>query len=88
VSANTGETVEELTERTFEARLRELPPSAKLVAKVLEGESPLAQGQLADETLLPDRTVRYALNRLEAADLVGSRYNFTDTRQQLYYLTE
>jgi DNA-binding transcriptional ArsR family regulator len=88
MAVNTGETVEEITDEDFETRLRELPPSAKLVAKVLEGESPLAQGQLADETLLPDRTVRYALNRLQDAELVGSRYDFTDTRKRLYYLAD
>ena len=70
----------------FRERLQELPPSAKLVAKVLETESPLSQGQLADESLLPDRTVRYALNRLDEADLVQSRYSFQDARKQVYFL--
>ncbi|WP_336361062.1 MULTISPECIES: MarR family transcriptional regulator [unclassified Haladaptatus] len=75
-----------LADPDFRERLRELPPSAKLVAKVLEGESPLSQGQLADESLLPDRTVRYALNRLEEVDLVNSRYSFHDARKQVYTL--
>ena len=77
-----------LSEPEFRDRLRELPPSAKLVAKVLEGDAPLSQGQLAEESLLPDRTVRYALNRLEEEELVGSRYSFHDARKQVYYLTE
>jgi DNA-binding MarR family transcriptional regulator len=71
----------------FRDRLRELPPSAKLVAKVLEDEAPLSQGQLAETSLLPDRTVRYALNRLEDSDLVDSRYSFTDARKQVYFLS-
>jgi DNA-binding MarR family transcriptional regulator len=75
-----------LSDPEYRERLRELPPSAKLVAKVLEGEAPLSQGQLAEESLLPDRTVRYALNRLEESDLVGSRYSFHDARKQVYYL--
>ncbi|GGL32430.1 MarR family transcriptional regulator [Halarchaeum sp. CBA1220] len=70
----------------FRERLRELPPSAKLVAKVLETDAPLSQGQLAEESLLPDRTVRYALNRLDEADLVDSRYSFRDARKQVYFL--
>ncbi|MFB6133253.1 MAG: winged helix-turn-helix domain-containing protein [Halanaeroarchaeum sp.] len=74
------------TDEEFRERLRELPPSAKLVAKVLETEHPLSQGQLAEESLLPDRTVRYALNRLSDADLVDSRYSFRDARKQVYYL--
>ena len=76
-----------LSESEFRERLRELPPSAKLVAKVLESDAPLSQGQLAEESLLPDRTVRYALNRLEESDLVGSRYSFKDARKQVYFLT-
>jgi DNA-binding GntR family transcriptional regulator len=79
---------ERLSETEFRDRLRELPPSAKLVAKVLEGDAPLSQGQLADESLLPDRTVRYALNRLEESGLVGSRYSFKDARKQVYYLNQ
>ncbi|MDS0281098.1 MarR family transcriptional regulator [Haloarcula onubensis] len=75
------------TQEDFRERLRELPPSAKLVAKVLEDDAPLSQGQLAETSLLPDRTVRYALNRLEESDLVDSRYSFTDARKQVYFLT-
>ncbi|WP_368408771.1 winged helix-turn-helix domain-containing protein [Haloarchaeobius amylolyticus] len=77
---------ETLSDAEYRERLRELPPSAKLVAKVLESDSPLSQGQLAEESLLPDRTVRYALNRLEDAGLVSSRYSFQDARKQVYYL--
>lgn len=71
----------------FRERLRELPPSAKLVAKVLETDAPLSQGELAEESLLPDRTVRYALNRLEEQELADSRYSFRDARKQVYFLT-
>ncbi|MFC7044911.1 ArsR family transcriptional regulator [Halobacteriaceae archaeon GCM10025711] len=74
------------SDEEFRERLRELPPSAKLVAKVLESDSPLSQGELAEESLLPDRTVRYALNRLDEVDLVGSRYSFRDARKQVYFL--
>ncbi|MBV0901501.1 helix-turn-helix domain-containing protein [Haloarcula salina] len=75
------------TDEEFRETLRELPPSAKLVAKVLEDDAPLSQGQLAEDSLLPDRTVRYALNRLEESGLVDSRYSFTDARKQVYFLT-
>jgi len=75
-----------LTDAEYRDRLSDLPPSAKLVAKVLEGDAPLSQGQLAEESLLPDRTVRYALNRLEEQGLIGSRYSFKDARKQVYYL--
>ena len=67
-------------------RVREMPPSAKLVAKVLDYNDTLTQSQLAEETLLPPRTVRYALTRLEDAEVVNSRFSFTDARKRLYTL--
>lgn len=89
MSATTDESpVAEQSVEEFRERLRELPPSAKLVAKVLEIDAPLSQGQLAEESLLPDRTVRYALNRLEDEGLVDSRYSFQDARKQVYYLDQ
>ena len=65
----------------------DLPPSAKLVAKVLEYNDTLTQSQLADETMLPPRTVRYALSRLEDAGVVTSRFSFADARKRIYTLT-
>jgi DNA-binding MarR family transcriptional regulator len=90
MSTKIGEVEEsaELSEQEFDERLRELPPSAKLVAKVLETDAPLSQGSLAEETLLPDRTVRYALNRLEEAGLVESRHSFADARRRVYALVQ
>ncbi|MFB6078297.1 MAG: MarR family transcriptional regulator [Halarchaeum sp.] len=72
-------------EETLE-RVRDLPPSAKLVAKVLEYNGTLTQSEIAEETLLPARTVRYALTRLEDEDVVNSRFSFTDARKRLYTL--
>jgi len=66
--------------------VRDLPPSAKLVAKVLEYNDQLTQSQLAEETLLPGRTVRYALNRLEEVGVVDARFSFTDARKRVYTL--
>jgi len=88
MSTRIGESSDELPSAEFERRLRELPPSAKLVAKVLETDAPLSQGELAEESRLPDRTVRYALNRLEDEGLVTSRYSFNDARKQVYALTQ
>lgn len=70
---------------TVEA-LEDLPPSAKLVAKVLEYNETLTQSELAEETLLPARTVRYALTRLEEQGVVESRFSFSDARKRLYTL--
>lgn len=73
------------TDTSWEA-VRDLPPSAKLVAKTLEYKGRQTQRQLADETLLPARTVRYALTRLEEVDAVDSRFSFTDARKRIYTL--
>lgn len=67
--------------------VRDLPPSSKLVAKVLEYNDASTQSQLAEETMLPPRTVRYALNRLEDVGVVESRFSFTDARKRVYTLT-
>jgi DNA-binding MarR family transcriptional regulator len=67
--------------------VRDLPPSAKLVAKVLEYNGTLTQSQLAEETMLPSRTVRYALSRLEEVGVVDSRFSFADARKRIYTLT-
>lgn len=83
---STSEAVTAEREETGWDAVRELPPSAKLVAKVLEYNETLTQSQLAEETLLPPRTVRYALNRLEEEDVVDSRFSFSDARKRLYTL--
>jgi DNA-binding MarR family transcriptional regulator len=68
------------------APVRDLPPSAKLVAKTLEYEGTMTQRDLAEESMLPARTVRYALSRLEEAGVVDSRFSFADARKRLYAL--
>ena len=68
------------------AALTELSPSEKLVVKTLQYEGELTQGALAESTLLPSRTVRYALTTLEENDLVTSRISFMDARQRIYAL--
>ncbi|MEZ3114437.1 winged helix-turn-helix transcriptional regulator [Halobaculum sp. MBLA0147] len=86
MSASESAVAEETSETGWDA-VAELPPSAKLVAKVLEYEDTLSQSQIAEETLLPPRTVRYALSRLEDADAVESRFSFADARKRLYTLS-
>lgn len=68
--------------------LDELAPSAKLVAKALEHEGPLTQKDLAATTRMNRRTVRWALTRLENADVVESEPNMMDLRQSYYTLAE
>ncbi|WP_321113083.1 MarR family transcriptional regulator [Halorussus salinisoli] len=66
--------------------LLNLPPSAKLIVKVLKYNETMTQGQLVEESLLPDRTVRYALNRLDDEGLLHSEFSLTDARKRCYSL--
>lgn len=69
-----------------EETIHELPPSAKLVLKVLEWEGILTQKGLAEETRLPQRTVRETTGRLSDAGFVEERPYFRDARQSTYRL--
>jgi transcriptional regulator, ArsR family len=68
--------------------LDNLPPSAKLVFKVLEYSGPLTQKGIVEESMLSARTVRYALERLEEIEIVDEDVYFADARQNLYQLTK
>jgi len=58
------------------------------VLTVLAHEGSLTQSRLAEETMLPARTVRYALQQLEEHDLVDSQISFADARQHVYSLND
>lgn len=75
-----------LTDTRVRERLRPLPPSSKLIARVLTEESGLAQDEVVERTLLPPRTVRYGLTRLEEADIVDTMPSLQDPRKQVYLL--
>ncbi|PSP76180.1 ArsR family transcriptional regulator [Halobacteriales archaeon QS_1_68_20] len=68
--------------------LEDLPPSAKLVLKVLEYKGSLTQKEIIEESMLSARTVRYALERLEEIGVVDEDIYFADARQNLYEVTE
>ncbi|PSQ01432.1 ArsR family transcriptional regulator [Halobacteriales archaeon QS_5_70_17] len=68
--------------------IADLPPSAKLVYKVLEYNGPLTQKGIVKESMLSARTVRYALERLEEIDVVDEDVYFADARQNLYEITD
>jgi predicted transcriptional regulator len=72
---------------TTEEEIDDLPPSAKLVFKVLQYDGPLTQKQIVEESMLSARTVRYALERLEGIGVVDEDVYFADARQSLYSIT-
>src|SRR6056297_1609519 len=77
------------TESSTELRdaIQDLPPSAKLVAIVLEHNGTLTQQELTVESLLPERTVRLGLKELQEVDVVESRTSLQDARKRLYTLS-
>jgi hypothetical protein len=79
----TGSESETTPKQRFE-RLLNLPPSSKLVYKVLEDESPLTQRGIRERALLPARTTRDALTKLKDADLVEEQLYVLDARKRLY----
>jgi len=68
--------------------IADLPPSAKLVYKVLEYNGPLTQKGIVQESMLSARTVRYALERLDEIGVIEEDVYFADARQNLYEIVE
>jgi len=64
--------------------LLSMPPSSKLLLKTLEYEGALTQKDLANKTLLPDRTVRLALSHLLKKGYVKKKVSIRDARQKIY----
>jgi DNA-binding MarR family transcriptional regulator len=69
-----------------EDSVRDLPPSGKLVLKVLEYNGGLTQKQIVEKSRLSQRTVRDALDRLQEQSIVEKNIYVPDARQNLYTL--
>ncbi|MFB6113686.1 MAG: helix-turn-helix transcriptional regulator [Halodesulfurarchaeum sp.] len=68
-------------------QIRDLPPSAKLVLKVLEYNGGLTQKEIVNKSRLSQRTVRDALERLQDRGIVDKNIYVPDARQNLYTLS-
>ena len=66
------------------AHTKDLPPSAKLVFKILSYEGDLTQKEIINATGLPERTVRYALELLLRKGLITQSPYLNDARQTVY----
>lgn len=64
--------------------LLSMPPSAKLLLKTLEYEGSLTQKDLANKTLLPERTIRLSLRHLLEKGYIKRRISIRDARQKMY----
>jgi DNA-binding transcriptional ArsR family regulator len=84
-----NDAVAELTNNEPRARkLREYPPSAKLVFRTLERNGTTTINDIEKQTYLPHRTVRYAIKRLKEGGMVTQLFYIKDARQSLYRLAE
>jgi len=66
--------------------LKDMPPSAKLIYKVLEYEGPLTYRELLIKSGLPARTLRYALNKLLSRGIIIKSHLDRDVRKMIYML--
>ncbi len=69
-------------------RLRDYPPSVKLVFKTLELNGKMTLSDIERSTYLPYRTARYAVKRLKDGGFVERIFHIEDARQSLYRLTK
>jgi len=61
-----------------------LPPSAKVVLRILDDGKPKTFKDMTLEAEIAPRTIRYALKRLKESGLIIEKFNFRDARQVLY----
>ena len=65
-------------------KLQDLPKSAQETWKILASNGPMKPRDIANETELSGRTVRYALNKLVNAKLVAKVPDLHDLRSHYY----
>ena len=68
--------------------LLSMPPSSKLLLKILEYEGAMTQKELVTKTMLPDRTVRLALSHLLGKGYVKKKVSIRDARQKIYEISK
>lgn len=85
-SENTAPTEWPPTDSVDCDQIRDLPPSAKLVAWVLAENWALPPAAIADRSPLPRRTVRYGFNSFKETELLIIRPSPRDARKQVNYL--
>ncbi len=68
--------------------LLKMPPSSKLLLKILEYEGAMTQKELGTKTMLPDRTVRLALSHLLGKGYLKKKVSIRDARQKIYEISK
>jgi len=65
-------------------RMNPLPPSSKIVLRILGSEGALTHKDIVNKSHCSPRTVRYALKRLKEHELIIEKMNIRDMRQIIY----
>ena len=65
-----------------------MPPSSKLLLKILEYEGSMTHKELISKTLLPDRTIRLAMSHLLEKGYVKRKISIRDSRQKIYEISK
>lgn len=68
--------------------LLNMPPSSKLLLKILEYEGAMTQKELGTKTMLPDRTIRMAISHLLDKGYVKKKVSIRDARQKIYEISK
>ncbi|MCH4816073.1 MAG: winged helix-turn-helix transcriptional regulator [Saccharolobus sp.] len=68
--------------------MERLPPSAKLVLKVILEKKVIRFKELQEQTKLPTRTLRYALRVLREKGLIKTLPCLDDARERMYSVYE
>lgn len=71
----------------LDEHLEGTPPSAKLVAKILENEEGLNQEQISRRARLNDQTTREALRVLVERGVVEAEFDSSEGRRLVYSLS-
>jgi len=64
--------------------MKPLPPSSKIVLKILGKEGALTHKDIVKKSHCSPRTVRFALRRLKENELIIEKLNMRDMRQIIY----
>lgn len=64
--------------------IRSVPPSAKLLLRVLRENKISRFDDLMDETMLSKRTLLYAIRTLKELDLIETQVCMSDARRRFY----
>jgi len=65
-----------------------LPKSAAQIYCIIKSENSVTQKEIHEKSLIPPRTIKYAIKLLRANDLILESQNWTDMREKHYLISQ